>query len=98
MAFVLNCSLGSMEFRALRSGKGRESGKVWMSLVVEDSDSQQIEVSVPADYQSDVYSLGLRKGDIVDLNVRAVARNDGNSYIQLTDVPVLVADSDGVIE
>lgn len=98
MAFVLNCNLGHMEFRVLRSGKGRESGKVWMSLVLEDQDSQQVEVSVPADYQSDVYGLGLRKGDIVSLSVRAVARNDGNSYIQLTEVPVLLVDADGVVQ
>lgn len=92
MAFAFNCVLEGVEFRAVRSGTGRDSGQPWMSLVLEDADSQQVEVSVPRDFQGDVYSLGLRKGDSVDVAVRAVARNDGNSYVQLRALPELVED------
>lgn len=87
MAFVLVVKLEKMEYRNVRSGVGRESQKTWMSLVVEDDNANQIDISVPMELQSDVYGLGLRKGDLIDLDVRAVARNDGNSYIQLLATP-----------
>ena len=87
MAFVLNCNLPSMEFRGLRTGTGKDSGRAWMTLVLEDSDANQVDVSVPQDLQGDVYGLSLRKGDVVHVAVRAVARVDGNSYIQLVAVP-----------
>lgn len=87
MAFVLNVAMEDMEYRAIRSGVGKESGKPWMSLVLEDENSNQVDVSVPQELQGDVYGLGLRKGDIVNLLIRAVARNDGNSYIQLRAIP-----------
>ena len=92
MAFVLNVTLERMEYRAVRSGVGKESGKPWMSLVLEDEYSNQLDVSVPQDIQGDVYGLSLRKGDMVNLSIRAVARNDGNSYIQLRAIPELVSD------
>lgn len=94
MAFVLNVSMNDMEYRAIRSGVGKESGKPWMSLVLEDDSSNQVDVSVPQDLQGDVYGLGLRKGDIVNLLIRAVARNDGNSYVQLRAIPEKVDDSE----
>lgn len=95
MAFVLSVTLESMEYRNLRSGVGKESGKPWMSLVLEDEGANQIDISVPADMQGDVYGLGLRKGDMITLSARAVARNDGNSYIQLLALPEL-CDKSGV--
>lgn len=87
MAFVLQCTLDHMEFRSMRTGVGRESNRPWMMIVLEDGDAQQIEISVPADMQGDVMSLGLRKGDEVYCAVRAVARNDGNAYVQLLAIP-----------
>ena len=95
MAFLINCTLTDMEYRGLRTGTGRDSGKPWMMLVLEDSDTQQVEISVPADLQGDVYGLGLAKGDKVTCAIRAVARADGNSYCQLTAIPEL-ADDDGL--
>ena len=89
MAFVINAQLNRMEYRSVRSGVGKESGKTWMSLVLEDENANQLDVSVPSDLQGDVYGLGLRKGDIVNVAIRAVARNDGNSYIQLRAIPEL---------
>ncbi len=97
MAFVLNCSLESVEFRAMRTGVGRDSKKSWMSLVLEDSDSNHLEISVPQDLQGEVYGLSLQKGDILKVDIRAVARNDGNSYVQLRGVPMLLVDADGVV-
>ena len=60
-----------------------------MSLVLEDENANQLDVSVPSDLQGDVYGLGLRKGDIITVAIRAVARNDGNSYVQLRAIPEL---------
>lgn len=90
MAFVLNCTLPSMEYRGLRTGTGKDSGRPWMTLVLEDSDANQVDVSVPQDLQGDVYGLGLFKGDVLHVAVRAVARADGNSYIQLVAIPEIV--------
>lgn len=87
MAFALNAVLSPMEFRALRSGSGKNGP--WMSLVFEDADSQQLEASVPKDLQGDIYNLGLSKGDVCSISVRAVARADGNSYVQLRALPEL---------
>lgn len=89
MAFVINAQLNRMEYRSVRSGVGKESGKTWMSLVLEDENANQLDVSVPSDLQGDVYGLGLRKGDIITVAIRAVARNDGNSYVQLRAIPEL---------
>lgn len=99
MSFVLNATLDNMEYRGTRSGVGQTSGRPWMMLVLEDGEAQQIEVSVPADMQSDVSSLGLRKGDVCIVAVRAVARratkdNQDNSYIQLAAIPEVYEDED----
>lgn len=87
MAFVLSCTLDHMEYRGMRTGTGSKSNQPWMMLVLEDGDAQQVEVSVPRDMQGDIYSLGLRKGDFIMACVRAVARADGNSYVQLVALP-----------
>ena len=89
MAFVLTVDLPDVEYRTCRSGTSKQ-GNVWMTLVFEDLDSNQIEASVPADLQSEVYSLGLHRGDSCSVKIRAVARADGNSYVQLLELPRLV--------
>lgn len=96
MGFLLNCTLRNMEYRSQRSGTSQKNGQPWLSLVLEDSDANQIDVSVPVDLQSQVYALHLCKGDVVSIDVRAAATND-YSYVRATSCPVLVADSDGVI-
>ena len=90
MAFRLDVTLGSVEYRGMRTGKSTKTGNPWMSLVLEDSDANQIEVSVPQDMQGDVYGVGLRKGDMLALGIRAVAMSDGNSYIRLTALPQIL--------
>lgn len=94
MAFRVNVTYECIEFRGIQSGTSRESGRPWMSLVLEDSETNQISVSVPQDLQGDVYSLGLRKGDEVAVSFVAVARADGNSYLQLSAAPELLEDED----
>lgn len=94
MAFVLNVTLDNMEYRHILTGVSSQSGKPWMSLVFEDKEANQIQASVPNDMQGDVYGLGLRKGDMCVIAVRAVARNDGNSYVQLTALPEIYEGED----
>lgn len=92
MAFVLNVTLPEVEYRGMQSGTSRESNRPWMSLVFEDKDTNQVSVSVPADLQGDVYSLQLHKGDYCAISIRAVARADGSSYVQLTALPEILED------
>ena len=93
VAFRIACVLESMEFRAIQSGRSAKSGNNWMSLVFENPDAEQLNVSVPSEMQADVYSLGLRKGDVCMISVRAVAMADGNSFVQLTALPELMDES-----
>lgn len=88
MAFSLEVTLPRVEYRATRSGTGKRG--LWMSLVWEDEKASQIETSVPAEMQADVMGLGLTKGDRCVISIRAVARTDGNSYIQLLALPELM--------
>lgn len=99
MGFALNCTLDNMEYRGTRSGVGKSSGKPWMMLVLEDASAQQVEVSVPADMQSDVEHLDLRKGDMLLVAVRAVAmratsQNQDNNYITLQAIPEVYEDEE----
>lgn len=90
MAFRLQVKLPEVEYRGTRSGLSTKTGKRWMSLVLEDLDSNQIECSVPEDMQSDVLGLHLTRGDMCAVTLLAVARADGNSYIQLTALPTVL--------
>lgn len=87
MAFRLNVVLRELEYRGRASGNSSKTGNRWMSLIFEDAETQQINVSVPSDMQDDVIDLGLRKGEICNVSILAVARADGNSYMQLTAIP-----------
>ena len=89
MGFRLNCSLEGMEYRGKRDGVSKKTGKPWMSLVLEDANAEQLVVSVPGDMLPEVQGLSLFKGDMLDLDVRAVAYDgeDGGSYIQLLALP-----------
>lgn len=94
MAFVINATLSEVEYRACKSGTGQTSGKPWMSLVFEDYDANQIECSVPQDMQGDVFSMELKRGDLCNIAIRAVARADGNSYVQLVALPVVLVEDE----
>lgn len=94
MAFRLDVTLTELEYRGKASGSSSKTGNRWMSLIFEDSETQQINVSVPSDMQDDVLDLGLRKGEICNVSVVAVARADGNSYIQLRAIPEPLEDDE----
>lgn len=76
MAMNLQTEIKNQEFRAIHSGVSQKTGKPWMSLVVEDFEANQTSVSVPAELQSEVTALGLRKGELVTIGVRVRAGSD----------------------
>ena len=88
MAFSLDVQIPAVEYRGMRGGNG-EKGP-WLALILEDEHTNQLNVSVPRDMQADVHSLGLAKGDLLVVQLRAVAMANGNSYIQLTALPELM--------
>ena len=94
MAFSLNCNLTDVEYRACKGGTSQKTGKPWMTLVFEDTEANQLEASVPADMQGDIYSLSLRKGDLCNINILAVARADGSSFVMLRALPEVVSEVD----
>jgi hypothetical protein len=95
MAFNLNVHLDNYEYRTMRTGTGANGA--WMSLVFENpEDARQIDVSVPQDMQSDIYNLGLTKGDIVSLDINAYA---GVEYSRIRLIKITsVVDADGEVQ
>lgn len=91
MAFSFSCKL-DVEYRGMRSGVSSKTDKTWMSLLFEDEEQSQLNVSVPAEMQAAVNLMQLRKGDQCHIQIRASARADGNSYLMLQDISV---DEDG---
>lgn len=89
MAFSLRVSDYLVEYRNSRSGTSSKTGNPWLSLVCEDSDGNQLNISVPSDVIADVINLGLRKGDYCRCDLLAVARADGSSYLMLQTLPRL---------
>lgn len=95
MAFLIETELKGYEYRGYEEGVSQKSGKTWLTLKFEDSNARQIEVSVPHDMQRDPKVANLRRGDMCDVVVRAVAGRD-RSYIQLLYPPTLLnADTEG---
>ena len=94
MAFRLPTTVENYEFRAIRTGNGRNGA--WMSLVLESpEDADQIDVSVPRDMHGDIYNLGLKKGDKVTAKVVAFA---GPEYSRITlESIVTVVDVNGEV-
>lgn len=82
------------EFRALITGVSSKTGKPWMTLRLEDEHAEQLDISVPQEFQGDVYELRLDKGDVVQCAFRAVATSDGNSYCMLTACPELLMEGE----
>lgn len=87
MAFSLRVNLEKYEYRGVRTGEGKNGQ--WMSLVLEDpEEARQIDVSVPRDMQEDVSDLQLKKGDVLDLVIRAYA---GTEYSRLSLIRIVHA-------
>lgn len=91
MAFSFSCEL-DVEYRGMRSGMGQKTQKPWLSLLFEDEEQSQLNVSVPNEMIADVNNLGLRKGDFCHIKIRVSARADGNSYIMLQDLSIGTGD------
>lgn len=95
MAFRFGLVIEDAEFRGLSSGLGKND-RTWMSLRIEyqglGGEVETTEVSVPSEMQADVYAMGLKKGQMMNLPVVVAAgrRRDGSSYdyIQLTALPM----------
>lgn len=101
MSFNFEALIKGAEFRGKQGGTS-DNGNPWLRLKFEvptiSGDSDDLMVSVPKDNIGDVYSLGLRKGDIVNMVVRArvgMTQKGGNyDYVQLADLPVIVEDEE----
>ena len=94
MGFSIDTVLKGYEFRIIRSGKVENTE--WMHLVVEHPDTcEQSKISVPVDLRPYVETLGLAKGDIIDLKVHA---NAGDKYSRISLIKVLrVVDTNGEV-
>ena len=94
MGFSIDTILSGYEFRIIRSGKVENTE--WMHLVVEHPETcEQSRISVPVELRSYVESLGLSKGDIIDVKVHA---NAGDKYSRISLIKILgVVDSNGEV-
>jgi hypothetical protein len=90
MAFNLPVRLVGYEVRAVREGVSK-AGKPYKVIKVEDQDGYDCELSC-----SDASLFGaietLRKGQIINADVRAVSGKD-SSYVKLTAAPQLVTNA-----
>lgn len=103
MAFLVDDIVKTLEYRGRNERVGND-GRTWVSLKFEDlsEDARVYEIGVPQDLQGDVYRVGLRKGDIVQVVflARQGRSQSGRDYgyLQLQRVPVIVeVDEDGVV-
>lgn len=78
------------EYRGLRSGVSSNTGKSWMTMILEEPEggARQMSVSVPEDMQADIFNLGLRKGDFISCEVLGRV-TDNYQFIQLVSIPEL---------
>lgn len=97
MAFSLEVEKYKVEYRGMSSGVSTSTGNVWMSLITEQFNGRQLEISVPSDKQASVMNLGLRKGQMIECHIQAVAQASGNSYVRLLDDPVLIDADDTLV-
>lgn len=96
MAFSINATLTNFEYRGSRSGTG-SNGNTWFSLILESpEDSRQLDVSVPSDLQGEIMNMGLRKGDVLTLDVVAVS-SEKYSFVRLVQITSVV-DTDGEVQ
>lgn len=105
MAFTVPEIVKTVEYRGLNTGVSG-NGNTWMSMKVEYTTNSgstiDWEINVPKDLQGNVYSVGMQKGDILD--IAFVAKNGRSQsgrdygYLQLMQVPQIInIDDDGVI-
>lgn len=93
MAFNIDCDLLGYEFRALNTGVGKQTGKPWASLMLENvKNSRQVDVRLPYELVEDFRKCGIKRGDLVSVRVSAVAGKD-YSFITAHDIPTLYNDA-----
>lgn len=95
MAFNLDVSLEGYEYRGVESGVSKKTGKPWMSLILEQAGERprQLSVSVPEELQASVSNLGLKRGDVLNFPVSAVASQKYN-FVTLRGLPTALAGVD----
>lgn len=101
MSFNFEALIKGAEYRSKQGGTS-DNGNPWLRLKFEvptiSGDTDDLIVSVPKDNIGEVYSLGLRKGDIVNMVIRArvgITQKGGSyDYVQLADLPVIVEDEE----
>lgn len=71
MAFSIDVHFENFEYRGMREGQG-QNGR-WLSLILEDTKTRQVDVSVPSDLQEEVLAMHLSKGDYVSCDAVAYA-------------------------
>lgn len=104
MAFLVDGIKKVVEYRGTNNGL-RKDGKEWMSLRCESlgtSNTRMWEINVPESLQGAVYRMGLRKGDVIEVQFTArcgVAQGGRNyDYLELENEPQLLeVDDDGVV-
>ena len=79
MGFSIDTVLNGYEFRIIRSGKVEETE--WMHIIVEHPETcEQSKISVPVELRPYVESLGLTKGDLIDVKVTCCASSGMTSH------------------
>ena len=94
MAFRVVAKYPEIEYRGFQSGHSEKTKRDWLSLIFEDEECNQLNVSVPLTMQQDVREMTMRRGDHYAISIVAVATADGNSYVQLRALPELVDPDD----
>lgn len=97
MAFNFVCTKDNMEYRGLQHGVSQK-GNEWVTLIFEDENCNQLQISVPDELRTDVFTLHLSKGDVCMVTFRAVSSSTGNGFLQLRDVPQRWEGRKGVYE
>lgn len=101
MAFSFESFVSNAEYRSKQGGTS-DNGNPWLRLKMEtptqDGNSDDLWVSVPRDLIGEVYQLGLKKGDLLNMVVRArvgMSQSGGSyDYVQIVDVPVIVEEDE----
>lgn len=81
----------------MRSGVSAKTGNPWYSLVLESPESEQVDVTVPAELQADVMNAQLRKGELIDCVVLAVS-SQNYSYIRLVSIARVYDDAPAAVD
>lgn len=95
MGFLVDGIVKDLEYRGCNSGL-RKDGKTWMSLrldTLDEKNTKTYEINVPTEMQPDLYVLGLKRGDVLNVTFTArcgVAQGGRNyDYLELDKLPTV---------